>query len=1633
MRASVDGKVEWVPLSGLKRFVADWLLLCSRLFDFLPSTVSVTIQRKTVLGIWETLAHHQVSTAASRSISEYIDHALGVDLVISGRVTGAVQNDGTGNDHSEQRSHKNFESLDINSANRNTFAIVDSTDPLEIASSIMTPLPFNAGIGAGSTYAMAISAVITGAAQHTATPSKTTEVMKSVEAKIAEAEEVLGVSNEGKMFGAVTAGIDQYNRIGPLQDDFLTAFPTAISAVQGLLKLGGLIAEVHPIARVIIGVLKGAWTIIQARAQIDGHMHTLLNSIKELCLLTKQYATSKEHDALVCSIVKDISFALMSGATLISGYAEHQKHKSLLQLPMFFTSFEQDADQIAQTLTSLTTKLTGASVSSVFSQVHQISSVLHVVGAGVEQLVKNEILSTLPYAVDAAVTLHDGNEHGCLPGTRTAILEALQGWAVGAPASVTLNPVSNPPTEHILDLAGTKILWLQGVAGSGKSSIAVSVAKFLELTGGCMAYYHFETAKQGQLNPSNLFTTIALQLAAQDAALEAKLVELVNSATPLERKSQDPEEQLSLFLLPLLQQNPKAYNYVTIIIDAFDESGGMVERRKILSSLAGLAAQLPPAVHILITARPESDIQEILEVSINHQTMAQLAMNDLPSHSTKEDICQYVKHMLGWPGLNIKQEHITLLSEKAQLSFQWASTACRYIVDKGDGNQAVRPSKRLKNILSGSGNPDSHFRLYQLYTTVLDAQFGHSKPEDLQLLKLLLGVLVTARKPLSLDTILQLLHTHFSQYGEVEDINEDAAANKILMDGCFAVMGHGLKFNICNLSTSFLPNSSVPGLAALVQDKIGEALSYACHFWTAHLALAPSHSIDVLGAVNSLLSTTQFLYWLEVMSLTRVSPLETLALIPPLQGIGMIPNVTEAMRFTSYYSIPIAQSAPHIYLSAVPFIPTASPLHSLSKLLVKTVSLSSGNMAMWPALRHILQHTRAICCLAVSKYSVVAAGLEDGTILLWNCQTGEQYGQPLTGHTDSVVSMEFSPDGLVLASGSVDHTIRVWDVETQLVKGEPFIGHTDAVSSLAFSPDGAVLASASKDATIRLWSIHLQVANGDPLTGHNSAIYCVAFSPDGATLASGSSDNNIRLWDAGTCTAKGKPLTGHSGPVHSVAFSPNGTLLASGSDDQAIRLWDIPPQTAHGEPLIGHNHSVCSVGFSPDGATLASGSADHTIRLWDIKTCSSKGEPLTGHSDWVNSVMFSHDGAVLVSGSSDMTIRLWDIGAKAAKGELPKGHTDIVHSVAFSPDGTTLASASNDETIRLWDVGKQVAKGQPLMGHKGGVRSVAFSPNGTLLASGSDDETIRLWDVNTQSAHAEPLTGHSDTVYSVAFSPNGEMLASGSADNTIRLWDVKTCMAKGKPLSGHGGWVRSVAFSPNGTLLASGSSDGTLRLWDVDAGLVKGEPLAGHTEIVHSVAFSPDGRLLVSGSADHSIRLWEVETHTTKGELAVGHNDVVYFVAFSPDGKVIASSSFDCIIRLWDAETHMAKGEPLQGQNRWMYSLVFSPDGSLLASGTENSSICIWDTTDHSLEFIIPAPAIQSSWPPLGPTWHQYLDNGWIKGPNDELILWIPPSYQTQLFDERLVTQLGKDLSPRVRLNFDQLAVGEFWTDCFKT
>ena len=99
------------------------------------------------------------------------------------------------------------------------------------------------------------------------------------------------------------------------------------------------------------------------------------------------------------------------------------------------------------------------------------------------------------------------------------------------------------------------------------------------------------------------------------------------------------------------------------------------------------------------------------------------------------------------------------------------------------------------------------------------------------------------------------------------------------------------------------------------------------------------------------------------------------------------------------------------------------------------------------------------------------------------------------GDTGAVVrSVVFSPDGQRLAPGGQDNTARIWDADTGQPIGGPLTGHTGEVDSVAFSPDGHRLASGSYDHTVRLWNADTGQPLGAPLTGHTKPVLNIAIT-----------------------------------------------------------------------------------------------------------------------------------------------------------------------------------------------------------------------------------------------------------------------------------------------------------------------------------------------------------------------------------------------------------------------------------------------------------------------------------------------------------------------------------------------------------
>ncbi|EMD36360.1 hypothetical protein CERSUDRAFT_155994 [Gelatoporia subvermispora B] len=698
--------------------------------------------------------------------------------------------------------------------------------------------------------------------------------------------------------------------------------------------------------------------------------------------------------------------------------------------------------------------------------------------------------------------------------------------------------------------------------------------------------------------------------------------------------------------------------------------------------------------------------------------------------------------------------------------------------------------------------------------------------------------------------------------------------------------------------------------------------------------------------------------------------------------------------------------------------------------------------------------------------AVVVSGSLDKTIRLWNARTGEQIMDPLVSHSDGVLCVAFSPDGAQIISGSKDHTLRLWDAKTGHPLLHAFEGHTGDVNTVMFSPDGRQVVSGSDDATIRLWDVTTGEEVMEPLSGHTDWVRSVAFSLDGTQIVSGSADATIRLWDARTGAPIIDPLVGHTDLVLSVAFSPDGARIVSGSADKTVRLWDAATGRPAMQPFEGHGDYVWSVGFSPDGSTVISGSGDNTIRLWsaDIMDANQSPHVALSHAALPDGTL-SQGSQVQVLVDNEDSAPGTNMKPRSAPPESHQGHRSIVRCVAFTPDGTQIVSGSEDKTVSLWNAQTGAPVLDPLQGHSELVTCLAVSPDGSCIASGSADKTIHLWNARTGRQVPDPLRGHGSWVQSLVFSPDGTRVISGSSDDTIRIWDTRTGRPVMDPLAGHSDTVWSVAISPDGTQIVAGSADATLRLWNATTGDRLMEPLKGHSREVNSVAFSPDGARIVSGSSDRTIRLWDAWTGDAVMEPFRGHTNSVLSVSFSPDGEVIASGSQDATVRLWNAATGVPVMKPLEGHSDAVWSVAFSPDGTRLVSGSSDNTIRVWDVTledswlgsqggqgstiwstiassmrfpaalrlSLSLEPDYTETSQSSQTSQAGPEdlpnpSYFRLDSGWIKGPQDELIMWAPRDYHHGMMMPRTKLLIGRD---RATLDVSRFVHGDRWTECY--
>ncbi|KAF5365041.1 hypothetical protein D9757_013092 [Collybiopsis confluens] len=1265
--------------------------------------------------------------------------------------------------------------------------------------------------------------------------------------------------------------------------------------------------------------------------------------------------------------------------------------------------------------------------------------ILWAISQNIGELLKEQMLAKLGYSAKAFYDTDKGSQYTrhrhCLEGTRAKILENIQHWAENASESTGF--------------------WIWGMAGTGKSTIAMSACNLFKKSEECALVASFFCSRQIEecRDYRIIIPTLAYQLARGFRRFAVVLRDIYN-ADP-EIASKQPEEQvLKLLIEPwkavLAFQSQR--RVPVIVVDALDECTEV--QRALKPLIAAIEEGKLAQIKFLFTSRPEQPIQLLLHSNqLNMDIPSKVKVFEL--HGVEKDEVQ--KDINAYVTAELKsiatEKDLEELTDLAGNLFIFAATVVKYIMGMKDlSSQLRRLEKALKE--------NKHQELDQLYAGVLQDVLGGDFDEDeVDTRWNILHTMVALLQPMTCkgiavmassgeDTVRALIeqlqafcfistkdqcvhtfHLSFPEYitRQSDEMNIAKHQEKLSIN-CFKQMEQ-LRFNMCDLPSSFVPDAEVEGLQERMKQRIGETLEYSCHFWGNHVLATGPLVRNFTVEMESFLKS-RGVYWIEAMSLMNALLKCGEVLKSLLQGRMVIKEMT--MTETSlnlltnlgnllgnFAGSKVNNMTPHLYLSVVPFwkkmnggefnqewkrFPKVPQIHQKVTHLAAALAVEMGSRIKSTVFSP--DGTRIVC------------GCDDKMVRIWDATTGIQVGESLWGHDDSVTSVAFSPDGTRIVSGSDDNTVRIWEATTGIQIGESLQGHDYSVTSVAFSPDGTRIISGSHDNTVRIWDATTGIQVGGSLWGHDQGVISVAFSPDGTRIVSASLDRTVRIWDATAGIQVGDSLQGHHHGVTSVAFSQDGSRIVSGSLDKTMRIWDATTGIQVGESFQGHVGCVNSVAYSRDGTRIVSGSHDKTVRIWDATTGIQVGESLQGHDQWVTSVAFSPDGTRIVSGSRDGTVRIWDATPGIQVGESLQGHDSGVTSVAFLQDGTRIVSVSGDRMVRIWDATTGIQVGESLWGHGHSVRLVAFSRDGTRIVSGSHDGTVRIWDATTGIQIGESLQGHDDYVESVAFSPDGTLIVTGSSDGTVRIWDATTGFQVGKSLWGDESGVISVAFSQDGTRIVSCSDDGTMRIWDATTGIQVGDSLQGHDEWVTSVAFSPDGTRIVSGSYNKTVRIWDTTTGIQIGESLQGHDGEVTSVAFSPNGNRIVSGSSDRTVRIWDATTGFQVGESLQGHDGWVLSVAISPDGTRIVSGSHDKTVRIWN-----------APTSSSTSPVTHCHWALDTD-GWIRFPNNPFpVLWIPPSFRQLLWTPQTACIISKH--GYTMLSFDDYVFGTNWADSF--
>ena len=458
------------------------------------------------------------------------------------------------------------------------------------------------------------------------------------------------------------------------------------------------------------------------------------------------------------------------------------------------------------------------------------------------------------------------------------------------------------------DFGKSPVFWLNGLAGTGKSTIAKTIAERTFTDGRLGASFFCSRDFEDRSDLRFIFPTLAFQLAHKYPEVRSFIVPLLRSNPDVFHESLCNQME-QLIVRPLESGDVST----VIVIDALDECKDEEPSSAILSVLGRLVGRIPN-VKFFVTGRPEPRIQTGFHLPLLRNLTEVFVLHDIEPKLINSDVRLFFKHGLselaarrgiqsegGWP----MDEHLDLLCRRAGGLFVYAVATLKFL-----DHSFKRPDKQLDVIVKFPENTIHEGRVVlsanttidSLYSSIFQATFRKNDAEDDAIVRSVLAAVVLVTYPLSpfaiaklmgmeTDEVVSLLisvqsvltlrenpdHPVRSFHKSFPDFITDPSRcldkrffisspdhHTELAVRCLTLMTRELEKDVCSIPDYAL-NSEVEDLPERVKNRIGEPLRYACRSWYKHLIVA-EHQIEAVTSALHQFLEEKFLFWLEVLS-----------------------------------------------------------------------------------------------------------------------------------------------------------------------------------------------------------------------------------------------------------------------------------------------------------------------------------------------------------------------------------------------------------------------------------------------------------------------------------------------------------------------------------------------------------------------------------------------------------------------------------------------------------------------------------------------------------------------------------------------------------------------------------------------